>query len=49
MASFWDGVTDYTTKKDAKQEEEEMAVREEEFGDWLETQELPEELQLQTF
>jgi RNA recognition motif-containing protein len=49
IAFFWDGVTDYTSKKDDVQEEEEMAKREEEFGDWLETQELPAELQLQTY
>ena len=47
-ATFWDGVTDYTPTRDVVQEEKEMAVREEEFGDWLETQELPEELRLQT-
>ena len=44
-AIFWDGVTDFTAK--AKEEEEE-AKRHEKFGNWLETQDLPEELQLAT-
>ena len=39
---FWDGVTDYTnvTEEDKKKDEDE---RLEEFGSWIENQELPEE------
>lgn len=43
---YWDGVTDYTTH-DEVAESEETTRRQEEFGDWLENQELPEEFQLQ--
>jgi len=46
-AMFWDGVTDYTVRDEVK-EEKEMEERHEEFGAWLEQQELPEELRLQT-
>ena len=42
---YWDGVTDFTIRDEAK-EEMEMERRHEEFGDWLEEQELPEELRL---
>lgn len=45
-AIFWDGVTDYTIHDEAK-EEAETEKRHEEFGKWLEEQELPEEFQLQ--
>lgn len=50
--NFWDGVTDYTTKattndNDEKQIREEEKEREIEFGQWLETEQLPPELQLQ--
>jgi HIV Tat-specific factor 1 len=44
-ASFWDGVTDYTVRDEVK-EQHETKQRQEEFGDWLDNQELPEELQL---
>ncbi|KAL7472207.1 hypothetical protein ACHAXS_012539 [Conticribra weissflogii] len=44
-ASFWDGVTDYTMR-DAEKEEKETEKRLDEFGDWLENQELPEEFKL---
>jgi RNA recognition motif-containing protein len=47
-ACFWDGVTDYTVKDDETIEAKEMEIREEEFGNWLESQELPDELRLQT-
>ena len=40
---FWDGVTDYTNRNDAAEEAEEKK-RLDEFGDWLESQELPDEL-----
>jgi HIV Tat-specific factor 1 len=46
-ASFWDGVTDYTVK-DEECESKDAERREEEFGSWLESQELPEELRLKT-
>ena len=45
-ATFWDGVTDYTVRNEAK-EEAEMEKRHEEFGQWLESQHLPEEFRLQ--
>lgn len=44
-ASFWDGVTDFSFKDEARERVEEVK-RQEEFGDWLEQQELPEELRL---
>ena len=44
-ASYWDGVTDYTVKDDEK-EAQDAEKRLDEFGDWLENQELPEEFQL---
>ena len=46
-ASYWDGVTDYTCR-DEKKEEKETEKRLDEFGDWLEDQELPEEFKLRT-
>jgi len=46
-AIYWDGVTDYTVRDEHK-EKEEMEKRHEEFGQWLEEQELPEEFKLQT-
>jgi HIV Tat-specific factor 1 len=46
-ASFWDGVTDYTIRSEAS-DVADMEQRQEEFGNWLESQELPEELQLRT-
>jgi HIV Tat-specific factor 1 len=45
-AKFWDGVTDYTVV-DEEKEKIEGEIRREEFGSWLEQQELPEELRLQ--
>ncbi|KAL3792670.1 hypothetical protein HJC23_009398 [Cyclotella cryptica] len=44
-ASYWDGVTDYTVV-DEEKEAKEAEKRLDEFGDWLENQELPEEFQL---
>jgi hypothetical protein len=44
-AIFWDGVTDFTVRDEVK-ETKEAEKRQEEFGNWLETQELPEELRL---
>jgi hypothetical protein len=44
-ATFWDGVTDYTVR-DEQREKEEMDQRHDEFGHWLENQELPEEFRL---
>ena len=46
-AAFWDGVTDYTVRDEAK-EKAEMEARHEQFGEWLESQEIPEELRLKT-
>mmetsp|Transcript_25929 Transcript_25929/g.75550 ORF Transcript_25929/g.75550 Transcript_25929/m.75550 type:complete len:218 (+) Transcript_25929:1068-1721(+) len=40
---YWDGATDYTVRADDAEEEKRI----EKFGDWIEEQELPEELQLQ--
>ena len=52
-AIYWDGATDYSASAmramgmdDGKGEAEE-AARLENFGDWLEDQELPPELRLQ--
>eukprot|EP00752_Nemacystus_decipiens_P005959 g5381.t1 len=42
---FWDGVTNYTVKEEDEKEE---AQRLDAFGDWLEEQELPEELRPRT-
>ncbi|CAM9599906.1 unnamed protein product [Phaeothamnion confervicola] len=39
---YWDGVTNYIVQEDEKTE----SARLEEFGDWLESQELPEEFNL---
>jgi HIV Tat-specific factor 1 len=44
-ASYWDGVTDFTVK-DEEKEIEDAEKRLDEFGDWLENQELPEEFRL---
>jgi len=44
-ASFWDGVTDFTVH-DEEKEEAETDKRLDEFGDWLDKQELPDELRL---
>ena len=44
-ASYWDGVTDYTMH-DAEKEEKETEKRLDEFGDWLENQDSPEEFKL---
>ena len=44
-ACFWDGVTDFTVIDDEK-EKIEGEQRHEEFGSWLEDQEIPEELHL---
>lgn len=44
-ASFWDGVTDYTVREEAKEKKEENK-RLDEFGQWLDDQDLPEELRL---
>jgi len=44
-ATFWDGVTDYTVI-DEEREKIEGEMRHEEFGSWLEDQELPEALRL---
>ncbi|KAL7574937.1 hypothetical protein ACA910_010761 [Epithemia clementina (nom. ined.)] len=45
---YWDGVTDYTVRDNEEKELIEMVKRQEEFGDWLEKQELPEELRLKS-
>lgn len=45
-ATFWDGVTDYSTKDESKAEFE-TQKRLEDFGKWLDEQELPEEFRLQ--
>ena len=44
-ASFWDGVADFTVKTEEGPNEEQ---RHEEFGSWLDQQELPDDLRLQT-
>jgi HIV Tat-specific factor 1 len=44
-ASYWDGVTDYTVR-DEEKEAKDAEKRLDEFGDWLENQELPEEFEL---
>eukprot|EP00611_Tribonema_gayanum_P022550 TRINITY_DN4544_c0_g1_i2.p1 TRINITY_DN4544_c0_g1~~TRINITY_DN4544_c0_g1_i2.p1 ORF type:complete len:313 (-),score=84.66 TRINITY_DN4544_c0_g1_i2:154-1092(-) len=41
---YWDGITNYEVKEDASKEQERL----DEFGDWLENQDLPEEMQLRT-
>jgi hypothetical protein len=43
FCSYWDGVTDYTVEEAEEVEEQRI----EQFGDWIEEQELPDELQLQ--
>ena len=45
-ASYWDGVTDFTCR-DVEKEEKETEQRLDEFGDWLENQDLPDEFKLQ--
>jgi len=45
-ASYWDGVTDFTCR-DVDREEKDTEKRLDEFGDWLEDQDLPEEFKLQ--
>ena len=46
---YWDGITDYTMHMSSQKEIElEMQKRQEDFGEWLEEQELPEELRLKT-
>ena len=42
---YWDGKTDY---KVVKETDEALETRINQFGDWLEGQELPEELQVRT-
>lgn len=44
-AMYWDGVTDYTVH-DEVQEEQETKKRLDDFGNWLEQQEIPEEFKL---
>ena len=44
-ASYWDGVTDYTCR-DVEMEAKETEQRLDEFGDWLENQDLPDEFKL---
>jgi hypothetical protein len=46
-ASFWDGKTDFTVV-DEEAVAKEMEQRHEAFGNWLERQDLPEELRLQS-
>jgi HIV Tat-specific factor 1 len=46
---FWDGTTDYgavVSSEQLKQKEKEEEARLEEFGDWIENEELPDEFQL---
>ena len=45
-ASYWDGVTDYTCKDDDN-EQKDTEKRLDEFGDWLDDQDLPDEFKLQ--
>ena len=45
-ASYWDGVTDFTVRNE-EQETKNAEKRLDEFGNWLDNQELPEEFQLQ--
>lgn len=44
-SSYWDGVTDYTVRN-FDEEEKDTEKRLDEFGNWLDNQELPEEFQL---
>jgi HIV Tat-specific factor 1 len=46
-ASFWDGKTDFTVV-DEEAVTKELEHRHEAFGDWLDSQDLPEELRLQS-
>lgn len=46
-ASFWDGVTDFTVRNE-EQERKEEDERHEAFGEWLDNQDLPEELRLKS-
>lgn len=45
-AKFWDGVTDFT-QHNLEKEANETDKRHDDFGNWLDEQELPEEFQLQ--
>ncbi len=45
-ATFWDGVTDFTVRNQEK-DKKEMDDRLDAFGNWLDEQDLPEELKLQ--
>ena len=45
---FWDGVTDFTVAKSEILIEKEELKRLDEFGDYLDNQELSEEFQLRT-
>lgn len=45
-AMYWDGVTDFTCGKEETQEETQKRL--DDFGDWLESQELPEDFKLRT-
>mmetsp|Transcript_5743 Transcript_5743/g.6248 ORF Transcript_5743/g.6248 Transcript_5743/m.6248 type:complete len:334 (+) Transcript_5743:180-1181(+) len=45
QASYWDGVTDYTVRDEAGVEAE-AKKRLDDFGNWLDQQDLPEEFQL---
>lgn len=42
-ATYWDGVTDYTAKEDEEAKKKEEETRHDDFGDWLDNQELSEE------
>ena len=44
-ATFWDGVTDFTIR-DEEKETKEAERRHQEFGEWLDQQQLPEHLRL---
>ena len=48
-AIYWDGITDYTNKRDEGAKAKEEEARLDKFGDWIDNQEdLPEELRLNT-
>ena len=47
IATFWDGVTDYTVKENEDQRLKEEKKRHDDFGAWLENQDLPEEFKIQ--
>ena len=46
-ASFWDGVTDYTARNE-DDEAKDALRRQEQFGKWIESQDIPQELALKT-